>query len=216
MSSPNPLEFGKYYHIYSRGNNGESLFLEDRNYTYFLQLYIKYIESIAVTYAYCLLRNHFHFLIRTKTVVEQELEHRAAVANQTLAVHDNKPWQPKQPSDQFSHLFNAYAKAINKSYNRSGSLFEHPFGRIPVDEFDYLKRVMCYIHRNPHKHGLTQDFRTWPYSSYQAFVLQEPTRLQREAVLSWFAGSGEKFEEYHRQLMSLPDYYLKFSGALDL
>ena len=76
MSSPSPLELGKYYHIYNRGNNGESIFLEDRNYTYFLQLYIKYIEPIALTYAYCLLRNHFHFLIRTKTVAEQELEYR--------------------------------------------------------------------------------------------------------------------------------------------
>lgn len=216
MSSPGPLEFGKYYHVYNRGNNRESIFLEDRNYTYFLQLYVKHIEPIACTYACCLLHNHFHLLIRIKTVAEQEMEYRTEAARQTQEVCDNKPWKPKLPSEQFSHLFNAYAKAINKGYNRSGSLFEHPFGRLPADEFEYLKRLMCYIHHNPLKHGFVQDFRSWPYSSYQAMITSEPTRLQREAVLSWFAGNREKFEEYHRGSMSLPDYYIKFAGVLDL
>jgi putative transposase len=161
MSSPGPLEYGKFYHIYNRGNNRESIFLEDGNYTYFLQLYVKYIEPVACTYAYCLLRNHFHLLIRTKTVTEQEFEYRAEVVHQTREADDHKPWKPKVPSEQFSHLFNAYAKAINKRYNRSGTLFEHPFGRLVIDEFESLKRVMCYIHRNPLKHGFVQDFRQY-------------------------------------------------------
>ena len=57
---------GQYFHIYNRGNNGEDIFLEARNYAYFLKLYQKYICPIADTYAYCLLKNHFHFLIRIK------------------------------------------------------------------------------------------------------------------------------------------------------
>jgi len=63
---PIPLQYGLYYHIYNRGNNRENIFLEERNYRYFLQLYLKYIEPIAWTFAYCLLRNHFHFLVRIK------------------------------------------------------------------------------------------------------------------------------------------------------
>ncbi|MBE9507489.1 MAG: hypothetical protein IMY86_05515, partial [Chloroflexi bacterium] len=72
MSKPVPLQYGGYYHIYNRGNNREDIFVEERNYLHFLRLYAKYIGPVADTYAYCLLRNHFHFLVRIKTVGEQE------------------------------------------------------------------------------------------------------------------------------------------------
>ena len=71
MPSPAPLRRGTYYHIYNRGNNRENLFVENGNYTYFLERYFKYIEPVACTYAYCLMRNHFHLLIRTKAEEEQ-------------------------------------------------------------------------------------------------------------------------------------------------
>ena len=60
MSKSIPLQLGKYYHIYNRGNNREDLFIDERNYHYFMRLYTKYIQPIADTYAYCLLCNHFH------------------------------------------------------------------------------------------------------------------------------------------------------------
>ena len=66
MPQPVPLQYGKYYHIFTRGNNREDIFLEERNYRHFLQLYAKHIMPIADTYAYCLLRNHFHLLVRIK------------------------------------------------------------------------------------------------------------------------------------------------------
>jgi len=72
MSKPIALKYGKYYHIYNRGNNRENVFFEERNYHHFLNLYVKYIELVADTYSYCLLPNHFHLLVRIKTVKEQE------------------------------------------------------------------------------------------------------------------------------------------------
>jgi hypothetical protein len=60
------LEYGVTYHIYNRGNNGETIFLEERNYAYFIKLYEKYIVPIADSFAYCLLGNHFHILLRIK------------------------------------------------------------------------------------------------------------------------------------------------------
>jgi hypothetical protein len=72
MTSPSPLEDGEYYHIYNRGNNGENLSFEGRNYRHFLNLYAQHVVAVADTYAYCLLRNHFHVLIRVKTVEERE------------------------------------------------------------------------------------------------------------------------------------------------
>ena len=61
------LETECYYHVYNRGINGESLFREERNYHFFLGKYATYIEPVAETYAYCLLKNHFHLLIRIRS-----------------------------------------------------------------------------------------------------------------------------------------------------
>ena len=191
MTSPTPLEYGQYYHIYNRGNNGEDLFFEERNYPYFLKLYAHHILSVADTYAYCLLRNHFHVLVRIKTEEEQA---QTLKVSKTLRVY-------KPPSQQFGNLFNAYAKAINKAYDRTGSLFENPFGRVPVTSESHLVYLVTYIHQNPQKHGFVTDFRHWPYSSYHAVVSQKRTRLERDEVLTWFQGVAA-FEDAHRRTVS--------------
>ena len=66
MTSPTPLLFDTYYHIYNRGTNRENIFIEERNYQHFLKLYGHYITPVAETFAYCLLRNHFHVLVKIK------------------------------------------------------------------------------------------------------------------------------------------------------
>ncbi len=185
MVSPSPLQYGQHYHIYNRGNNRENIFFEERNYRYFLELYTKYIEPVADTFAYCLLPNHFHFSTRIKTIDEQQ-----AQTFNTLKV--------LRPSQQFSNLFNAYAKAINKAYGRTGSLFQNPFGRIPVNSNAYFMRLITYIHQNPQKHGLVDDFRIWTYSSYQALLSKETTRIKRDEVLTWFNGVDD-LKAAHRQ-----------------
>lgn len=187
MSNPIPLEYGKYYHIYNRGINRAKIFFEERNYRYFLQLYAKHVEPIADTFAYCLLSNHFHFLVRIKRVEELDLTGLPDLSGL------------KQPGQYFSNLFNAYAKAINRAYDRTGALFQRPFGRIEIDAEDYFVHLITYIHQNPQKHGLVADFRTWPYSSYHALRLTRPTRLKREIVLTWFNGpAGVEATHQHK------------------
>ncbi len=66
MQKVEPIEYGYYYHIYNRGINGTDLFWSDDNYSYFMELYFKYIDLVADTYAWCLMKNHFHFLVRIK------------------------------------------------------------------------------------------------------------------------------------------------------
>ena len=61
-----PLEYGNFYHIYNRGINGCNLFYDNENYEYFLHLYDKYILPVADTFAWVLMRNHFHLLVRIK------------------------------------------------------------------------------------------------------------------------------------------------------
>jgi putative transposase len=185
MPDPQPLQPGQFYHIYNRGIDGQPLFREQRNYPYFLELYAKYIEPVAGTYAYCLLSNHFHFLLRIKDEKTGPVSETGPVLN---------------PSRQFNNLFIAYAKAFNKAYDRTGGLFESPFKRILIDHDRYFTYLVVYIHRNPQRHGFVDDFRRWPHSSYGAILSTQPTRIQRATVLDWFDGP-DGFEEAHDMLV---------------
>ncbi len=180
MPNPPPLEYDVMYHIYNRGTNRTNLFAEERNYRYFLDKYLHCIEPVAETYAYCLLRNHFHLFIRVRSAEEQEAW---AVARAPGA-----PFRLRKPSRQFANLFGGYAMGFNKTYGRTGSLFEHPFHRKQVQTTAYRLRLVVYIHRNPQHHGLVRDFREWPCSSYQALLSTSPTHVQRDTVLAWYGG----------------------------
>ena len=158
-----PLIEDSYYHIYNCGNNKENLFIDDENYSYSLKLIKKYLLDTCDILSYCLLKNHFHLIIKTKPHVESKII-----------------------SQSFSNLFNAYSKAINKKYGRSGSLFKDRFSRIKIDNEDYLKSLVIYIHTNPVHHNFTDNFRTYKYSSFMAFISDRPTLLQRVFVIRLF------------------------------
>jgi hypothetical protein len=70
MTSPSPLLYDTYYHIYNRGVNGEDIFVEERNYHLFLNLVERHLIPVADLFAYCLLRNHFHLSARIKSEEE--------------------------------------------------------------------------------------------------------------------------------------------------
>jgi REP element-mobilizing transposase RayT len=136
------------------------------------------------------MRNHFHLLVRIKTIEE----YRSALIPKTRQSSEFKP------SQHFSNLFNAYTKAINKTYQRTGSLFEERFGRIEVTSNAYFANLIFYIHFNPQKHGFVNDFRDWPWSSYATLNASTATKLNRVEVLNWF-GSAARYEEFHRGMM---------------
>jgi putative transposase len=183
------LEPGKYYHIFNRGNNGENIFIEERNYIHFMNLYAKYIEPIADTFAYCLLRNHFHVGLRIKEDLGGASRNLRGLTN---------------PSQQFANFFNAYSKAINRAYGRTGSLFENRYRRKEVTTERYFLRLIHYIHWNPQKHGFVTDFRDYPYSSFHLFLGDKPTFIKRVEVLDWFGGH-EGFVKQHRELTDEKD-----------
>ena len=58
------LEKDYFYHIYNRGINSENIFLSDENKTYFLKLFSKYLSEKINVYAYCLMDNHFHLVVK--------------------------------------------------------------------------------------------------------------------------------------------------------
>jgi hypothetical protein len=202
-----PLEYGKFYHMYNRGINGCNLFRENENYEHFLHLYDKYIPKVADTFAWVLMRNHFHLLVRIKS------EREIPLKGETLEGLKNtsRSWKnlsesgrPEsvskkyKPSNQFSHLFNAYTKAFNKRYHRTGSLFEHPFKRIPVATDAHLKYLVYYIHHNPIHHGFCEHYLDYPWSSYLTVVSPKQTKLKRAEVLQWF-NDKVNFERFHSQ-----------------
>jgi len=158
------LTYGEYYHIYNRGTNGCDLFKGKENYEHFLNLYDMHISPVAETFAWVLMKNHFHLLVRIK---EKSLESIL-------------------PYQAFSNLLNAYAKAFNKRYQRTGSLFEHPFHRKRISEVEYFRHVVIYIHNNPVHHRFTEHALDYPWSSYLTCISVKPTHLHRDEVIGWF------------------------------
>ena len=118
------------------------------------------------------------------------------------------------PSKQFSNLFNAYARTFNNTYQRSGALFQRPFGRIEVTSDRYFRRLVLYIHQNPQKHRFVKDFREWPYSSYPTLLSLQQTLLQRDAVIAWF-DSKDGFHFSHAFDMTDPDTLRFFPDDFD-
>jgi REP element-mobilizing transposase RayT len=203
MTSPSPLLYNTYYHIYNRGNNRENIFIQERNFHHFFNLYGKYIEPVTETFAYCLLRNHFHLLVKIKS--EEEI---------TETRNAEKPLEADYPSKQFSDFFNAYSKAINAAYGRTGSLFQHPFGRVMVTSDRQFWNVIAYIHQNPQKHKFVDDFRDWKWSSYGVMLSEKPTKLNRSGVLDWFGGR-DRYLELHKEWVTEAQSQWFAEGDLD-
>ncbi len=179
MQSIEPLEHGKYYHIYNRGINSDVLFKETSNYEHFLKLYDIHIDPMAETYAWCLIKNHFHFLIRIKDMEEIKTKNKI------------------QPSQSFSNLFNAYTKAFNKKYNRHAALFERPFRRKRMEDENYFQNLVAYIHNNPVHHNICEHPLNYPWSSYITCLSDKPTKLKRKEVIEIF-DDIENFKYIHQ------------------
>jgi len=180
-----PLVVDRYFHIYNRGNNLEKLFWVKEDYEFFMKKYSEIIHPFVNTYAYCLLPNHFHFLIKVDHVDPQCWNH--------------------QPSHLFRKFFQFYAIWFNKKRNRKGSLFTKYYRRIEVSSDEYMKRLIYYIHRNPVKHGISSEFQTYPYSSFKSYSCFEDTIISRAEALVWFNNDLIEFLEYHKAIEEKPD-----------
>lgn len=174
------MHTGEIYHIYNRGNNKETIFKEARNYPYFLDQFKKYLLDKVKVHAYCLMPNHFHFLLE---ILPHNSEKRDKAGLNEL-------------ERAFTNFFVSYAKAINKSYDRTGSLFQANFKRKLIKTENQYGLNIAYIHFNPVKAGLCADCSEWEYSSYNAILGESPTKVARTKVLHWFGGR-ENAQAYH-------------------
>ena len=188
------LETDKLYHIYTHTNGNENIFRNDENYIYFLKRYQEFISPVATTYAWCLMPNHLHLLVKVKsekevrtifsTKIKESFQHQPELLSKNIIL-------------QFSHLFNAYSKAYNKFYNRRGSLFMRAFKRKEIANDSYFTSVILYIHRNPLHHGFVTNLADWKWSSYTEFLMST-LKPDQQYVINWF-GNKEEFVKLHQQ-----------------
>ncbi len=192
MNTFPPFEPGGCYHLYSHAISEENLFRESDNYRYFLSKYIQHAGPIVSTYAYCLMPNHFHFLIRIKSYKLL----KAFFEFKRPGTFDSKPIS-KQIGHQLGNWLNAYASAFNKRYSRRGKLFLQQFNRLQVDNEAYFQKLVAYIHCNPVHHGFTAKPGDWDFSSYADYLGAPAEFLSSQVVLNCFGGK-ENFLEAHR------------------
>jgi len=191
MGNPEPIQYGKYYHIFNRGINSMPVFRAKQDYHHFLKTYQKYIPTVADTYAYCLMKNHFHFLIRIKE--EDGIDF----------ISENKTYNP---SRQFSHLFNAYTRWFNKNHDRTGPVFEQTFKRKNIDSDLYFQQLVVYIHNNPIHHEIASDVEDYLWTSYHQLIKSGKgiTKISLANTIEWF-GDVDNFVAYHKRTQDISE-----------
>ncbi len=204
------LKSEKFYHIYNHGNGSDAIFFNDDNYIYFLKKFTEYISPIANTYAYCLMPNHFHFLIQIKSEEDlfRFLKENDKLPDENITLTGFKTLSggvteidffSLHISKQFSNFFNGYSQALNKQQNRKGNLFIRSFRRKEITSSEYLKSLILYIHSNPVHHGFVEKITDWKFSSYHSMISDKVTQLKRNEVIELFEGI-ENFKFCHQQI----------------
>jgi REP element-mobilizing transposase RayT len=216
-----PLLPDYFYHIYNRGSNGQKIFFQEKNYLFFLKRYAQYCSKYLDTFCYCLIPNHFHFVVRIKPIEtilksiiidyenlpkgylnilkKHNITFDADVNNLLQIPEDLKEKTTSWfVSNQLRRLFISYSKAIKTQEGTVGSLLEKPFKRKIVDSEKYLNDLICYVHRNPQHHQVYPNYQDYSYSSFQSLTSKKPTLLLREELLSRFNGK-ENFIDFHKQ-----------------
>ncbi|RKY55855.1 MAG: hypothetical protein DRP89_02480 [Candidatus Neomarinimicrobiota bacterium] len=205
-----PFIEGYFYHVFNRGNNREKIFYDDENCKYFLRKFDEYLSEYLNVYAFCLLPNHFHFLVKVKKLSKPCRFKKPARFNNKVTL-TTKPCRSERPTrleekddlnkiiiQLFSNFFNSYSKSINKQENRHGSLFEKHFKRKIIDSEEYLSRIIFYIHLNPVYHHVCQSFENYQWSSYKKILNRCKSKLSKKEVLEYFSGR-ENYIFFHRE-----------------
>jgi putative transposase len=202
------FEEGCYYHIYNRANGDALLFVNDGNFSYFLSKWTDYIYKYVDTIAYCLMGNHFHFIVKIKTV-DAEIKHmiKQENTNASQKFEENTISFNAFLEDQFRRLFQSYSLAFNKQQGRHGSLFEPKFKRIELVTIPRIQYAIAYVHHNPLHHDFSPFYETWAYSSYKSYITDKKTKIATDLGLSLFSTkdvsdtlevSDTSFVEFHK------------------
>ena len=151
------------YHVYNRGNNKQKIFFQAKNYDYFKKKACLELGDQIYFMAFCLMPNHFHFLIYTKS-----------------------DFEPKKFSSGLRTLLSSYTRAINKQESTTGSLFQQNTKFKQIDSDEYSQICLHYIHQNPLKSRLVKKMEDWPHHSFNEYWKNEEglcnTALAKELI----------------------------------
>jgi len=179
MVRPLRIEYpGAVYHLTSRGNARQEIFLDDADRSEFLKIF-----SLAVArfnwlcHAYCLMGNHYHLLVET--------------VDPTLA-------------RGMRHLNGVYTQRFNQRHNRSGHLFQGRYNAILVEKDRHLLELARYVVLNPVRARMVRSCKDWRWSSYRATAGLDPSAsfLTTDWILSQFAGSRANAQRAYRRFVS--------------
>jgi putative transposase len=110
------FETNNIYHIYNRGNNSQILFFNRENYLFFLQKAKTYITPYGDILAWCLMPNHFHFMVYV---------HRLSLEISEQVTESHQLTKTRTLNDSISIMLRSYTRAIQKQENITGSIFQH-------------------------------------------------------------------------------------------
>jgi putative transposase len=188
------FENDSLYHIYNQGNNKQQIFFSRENYLYFLRCYKNLVSPYADTRAYCLMPNHFHFLVYTN----KNSINKIKIGSLYLT----------QLSNGIRKCLSSYASAINKQQHTSGSLFRQKTKAEPINNTanDYARTVFHYIHHNPLHAKLINDLKNWEYSSYKDYAgLRNGNLINKDLAkkvidINWTHFEKETIEVYKNRV----------------
>ena len=132
------------YHVIIRGVNKQQIFECEQDYKYFLKVFNKTADDAGMAvYAYCLMGNHVHLLVKE---VSEPL------------------------GETVKRFTSAYVFYYNHRYERVGHLFQERFLSQPVNDWGYFTTLLRYIHLNPVKANLVSDARDYPWCSWPEYT----------------------------------------------
>ncbi len=203
------LEPDKIYHLTLQFKGNDKLFYSEENYLFFLKLYAELLLPIIDTYAYCLLPNHFHCLIKIKNekIIFDYLKLNNRIPEENLSLEAYKNLSITTVSlvgnifslpigKQFSTFFKAYSDVLNLQQKRKSNLFTTTVNRIEISSDEEVKESVVKIHTYPVNSGSSENLVQWKYSSYAAYLSEKPSSVKRESVLDLFDGK-ENFTAAH-------------------
>jgi len=159
---------GAVFHFYNRAVDGGLLFREKSDYnTFLIKLNLFIVKYPADIFAYCLMPNHFHFLLKQ---VDDDPVYRL-----------------------FNYFLSSYVQTMNRKYCRKGRFFESPLQHIEVFDPDYLIYLCQYIHYNPVKAGLVKNAESWEYSNYPEWINKRSGTLFTPALRDAYFGNADKY-----------------------
>jgi putative transposase len=190
------------YHIYNRGNNRQATFFCHDNYLYFLQKVRKHILPHCEILNYCLMPNHFHFLLYAD---------KRSIQTKRIGTSDRNVL-----SEGFRNLLSSYAQAINKQNGSKGSLFEQNTNCISLHEGSCHYGPICfhYVHQNPLKAKLVTKMEDWQYSSFKDFMgIRNGTLCNKRLAFELLDLTPQKFYEDSYKVINNNDLLNKIFGA---